>query len=229
MNETAYKYAVDKYIASENCELVDDEVGGRVFDMYSFVFLPGLRRILAVGGGWVFGESEADSTIGKVPDTFRFAESARIADVPVSLTEEVSVCGNIPPEHYGRLVLTEHAHPVGVGGMLGFYRHDVGVDHFPALVVAGKSLLELLIPAKVVGPEGGDLVDVARAYDRSTMTIRSALDDHLNPRYAHVDILFGGYADVVRDFLHLTDRQAKVRIAAIEKLLKAGLERLELV
>jgi hypothetical protein len=227
MSETGYRYPVDMVIDDLDPIKMDDEFGGRVFKPGDSVYSPGLRKVLEIGGGWVFEGDGGSSIVGKAPDTHRLVESAKAADVPIRLTVDTSEPGNIPPEYYGELVLGERVHPVGVGSTLGYYRHDIGLDHFPAVVVAGRGLFELLVPAKRIGD--GTLVDVAHAYDRSTMTIRSALDDHLNPRHTHERILFGGYADEVGDCLGFYYGITKVRIEAIERLLKAGLERLELV
>ncbi|HZM64239.1 MAG TPA: hypothetical protein VFB59_03850 [Candidatus Saccharimonadales bacterium] len=164
----------------KDLQAVPDEFGGQVFyydDPSDFRDSPGMQTILS-RGGILFLErpsSEGTKLQALSPDPERLLVCSQAYDIPIKFVPDVNSPGplakpqDIPGKIFTKVVKVDRCHPVGVNNII-YYDHDIcSFDHFPAVIVGRKPLIDWLV---VNTPADKDLGDV---YDSATMYITNVI------------------------------------------------------
>lgn len=155
---------------------IDDEYGGKVFrpdgititEEYSEPMHPAMRTIMS-RVGFLFD----DYGVPYYPDSIRLAAACEANDIPIVLEEDSGgLYGAISPTKYSEDV-DGGRHPVGIGGKVAFYLHDIKDDHMPAVSLLGHDLFDFFSDAA-----HKDLEPIIRArmYDAFTENVRKAIE-----------------------------------------------------
>ncbi len=210
MNE-ARRYPVDETVVSQGVKM-DDDLGGMCFNAYLYEN-PASNGLSGLLGriGWIF-----DDSCRYAPNSERLLSGAKNAGLRIRLCEEVNEEGDIPHKPYVA-ALVDGCHPVGVDNLL-HYVHDIGLDHITAPLVVGQEVFELL---NLGGEE--ERID---HYDSLTALISSDVSYFLRHSQEPYNILVDT-RDAIEELLGIEESAS--RTAKLEKLARAGLERLEAI
>lgn len=153
-------------------EPMTDRFGGRVFEYtnakcYS---IPEMQTILT-RGGFTFAPLSGTAARASMPDPQRLLACKQAYDLPIKFVAETireGSNGPIPGKVYESVVRSGH-HPVSVAN-IDYYCHDIsGNDHFPAVIVGGRPLINWIIANT---PPTDDLADI---YDMATSDVTNLL------------------------------------------------------